>query len=49
MPDDPVPARIAPVEPPFEGAVAEELRRWMPPNAPLDPLLLFRTLARNVP
>jgi len=49
MPADPVPARIAPVEPPFEGAVAEELRRWMPPNAPLDPLLLFRTLARNVP
>jgi alkylhydroperoxidase family enzyme len=49
MPDDHVSARIAPVEPPFEGPVAEELRRWMPPNAPLDPLLLFRTLARNVP
>jgi len=49
MPTDPVPARIAPVEPPFTGAVADELRRWMPPNAPLDPLLLFRTLARNVP
>ena len=49
MPEDSAPARIAPVEPPFEGPVAEELRRWMPPNAPLDPLLLFRTLARNVP
>jgi alkylhydroperoxidase family enzyme len=42
-------ARIAPVDPPYEPAVAEELRRWMPPNAPLDPLRLFRTLARNVP
>jgi alkylhydroperoxidase family enzyme len=41
--------RIAPVEPPYEPAVAAELARWMPPNAPLDPLLLFRTLARNVP
>jgi alkylhydroperoxidase family enzyme len=49
MPDDSAPARIAPVEPPYDGAVADELRRWMPPNAPLDPLLLFRTLARNVP
>jgi hypothetical protein len=49
MPDDSAPARVAPVEPPFAGAVADELRRWMPPNAPLDPLLLFRTLARNVP
>jgi alkylhydroperoxidase family enzyme len=49
MSEDSAPARIAPVEPPFEGPVAEELRRWMPPNAPLDPLLLFRTLARNVP
>src|SRR5262245_39070805 len=43
------PVRIAPVEPPFEPAVEQELRRWMPPNAPLDPLRLFRTLARHVP
>ena len=42
-------ARIAPVEPPFDPAVDAELRRWMPPNAPLDPLRLFRTLARHVP
>ena len=42
-------ARIAPVEPPYEPAVEAELKRWMPPNAPLDPLRLFRTLARHVP
>ncbi len=41
--------RIAPVEPPFAAAMDEELKRWMPPNAPLEPLRLFRTLARNVP
>ena len=49
MPEDSAAARIAPVEPPYEPAVAEELARWMPPNAPLDPLRLFRTLARDVP
>jgi alkylhydroperoxidase family enzyme len=42
-------ARIAPVEPPFDPTVDAELKRWMPPNAPLDPLRLFRTLARHVP
>jgi alkylhydroperoxidase family enzyme len=42
-------ARIPPLEPPYEPAVEEELRRWMPPKAPLDPLRLFRTLARNLP
>jgi alkylhydroperoxidase family enzyme len=42
-------ARIAPVEPPYDPAVDAELKRWMPPNAPLDPLRLFRTLARHVP
>ena len=49
MSEDRAAARVAPVEPPFEPAVAEELKRWMPPNTPLDPLRLFRTLARNVP
>ena len=48
MPDDHA-ARIAPVEPPFASEVADELRRWMPPNSPVEPLRLFRTLARNVP
>jgi len=42
-------ARIAPVDPPFAPEVGAELERWMPPNAPLDPLRLFRTLARHVP
>src|SRR5262245_47406775 len=49
MPEERVAKRVAPVEPPFEPAVADELKRWMPPNTPLDPLGLFRTLARNVP
>lgn len=41
--------RIAPVEPPFDPEVAEELARWMPPNSPIEPLALFRTLARHLP
>ena len=41
--------RIAPVEPPFDPEVAEELARWMPRNAPIEPLALFRTLARHLP
>jgi 4-carboxymuconolactone decarboxylase len=49
MSDERSTERIPPVEPPFEPAVAEELKRWMPPNAPLEPLRLFRVLARNVP
>jgi alkylhydroperoxidase family enzyme len=48
MPEDHA-ARIAPVEPPFAPEVADELGRWMPPNSPVEPLRLFRTLARNVP
>jgi 4-carboxymuconolactone decarboxylase len=41
--------RIAPVEAPFDPAVEEELARWMPRNAPIEPLALFRTLARHLP
>jgi alkylhydroperoxidase family enzyme len=37
--------RIAPLEPPYEPALADTLRRWMPPGAPMEPLALFRTLA----
>lgn len=37
--------RIAPVEPPYEPALAEMLRKWMPPNSSIEPLALFRTLA----
>ncbi len=41
--------RIPPVEPPFDPAVAEELARWMPKGSPIEPLALFRTLARHLP
>jgi alkylhydroperoxidase family enzyme len=37
-------ARIAPLEPPYDPGVAEQLAKWMPPNSGLDPLKLFRTL-----
>lgn len=37
--------RIAPVKPPYEPALAEMLRKWMPPGSPVEPLTLFRTLA----
>lgn len=41
-PDSP---RIAPLEPPYDPQTAGMLARWMPPNAPFEPLALFRTLA----
>ncbi len=37
--------RLAPLEPPYQDALAEELARFMPPGVP--PLGLFRTLAHN--
>ncbi len=36
--------RIAPIEPPYEPELETQLRKWMPPNSPLEPLALFRTL-----
>lgn len=39
--------RITPAEPPHPPGVAEELARWMPPGAAVEPLRLFRTLVRN--
>jgi 4-carboxymuconolactone decarboxylase len=36
--------RIDPVQPPYEGDIAEQLAKWMPPGAPVEPLVLFRTL-----
>jgi len=45
----PTTPRIAPVEPPFDADVAAELARWMPRDAPLPPLALFRTLTRHLP
>ncbi len=38
-------ARLAPLEAPYEDAVAEQFARFMPPGIP--PLGLFRTLAHN--
>jgi alkylhydroperoxidase family enzyme len=37
--------RIAPAEPPYAPAIANELARIMPPGVP--PLVLFRTMARS--
>jgi alkylhydroperoxidase family enzyme len=37
--------RIAPAAPPFDDAVAEDLRKLMPPG--MEPLGLFRVLAKN--
>jgi alkylhydroperoxidase family enzyme len=39
--------RIGALEPPHEPAVAEQLRKMMPPNVPA--IALFRTVARNLP
>src|SRR5919204_4689033 len=39
----PVP-RIEPVQPPYEREIGEQLAKWMPPGAPVEPLALFRTL-----
>src|ERR671934_3054616 len=36
--------RIQPVESPYEDGIAEQLAKWMPPGAPVEPLALFRTL-----
>jgi alkylhydroperoxidase family enzyme len=36
--------RIAPLEPPYDPATEEHLRKWMPPGATVEPLKLFRTL-----
>lgn len=40
-------ARISPLEPPFSPAVQDHFDRLLPPGVPN--LLLFRTLARNLP
>jgi 4-carboxymuconolactone decarboxylase len=37
--------RIPPLDPPYEPAVEETLKRMMPPD--VEPLKLFRTIARN--
>jgi 4-carboxymuconolactone decarboxylase len=45
MADQQSPARIPPLDPPYEPEVADTLRRMMPPG--VDPLVLFRTVAHN--
>jgi alkylhydroperoxidase family enzyme len=39
--------RIAPLAPPYEPDTDAMLRKWMPPGSALEPLKLFRTLARH--
>ena len=39
------PPRIPPLEPPYDPATEQMLEKWMPPNAGVEPLRLFRTLA----
>ena len=39
--------RIAPVAPPYTPEVEQMLAKWMPPNSPLEPLKLFRTIVRH--
>src|SRR5215207_1879327 len=38
-------ARIAPLEPPYDDAVQDTLSKWMPREAAVPPLALFRTIA----
>ncbi len=40
-------ARIPPVDPPYEPETADQLAGMMPPG--IEPILLFRTLAKNLP
>jgi 4-carboxymuconolactone decarboxylase len=37
--------RIAPLEPPYDPHIQTFLSKWMPPESPMEPLRLFRTLA----
>lgn len=41
--------RITPIEPPYDPDTAVALQRWMPPGTGLEPLALFRVLARHEP
>ncbi len=43
------PPRIAPLEPPYDAEVAEQLKGSMPSWAKLEPLALFRTWAKHLP
>jgi 4-carboxymuconolactone decarboxylase len=39
------PARIPPLEPPYDADIAAILAKWMPPGVDAEPLKLFRVLA----
>ncbi len=39
--------RIAPLDPPYDPDIEAMLMKWMPPGAAVEPLQLFRLLARN--
>jgi 4-carboxymuconolactone decarboxylase len=41
------PARIPPVDPPYDPDTEQMLRKWMPPGADVEPLTLFRVLAQH--
>ncbi len=43
----PASPRIPPLQPPYPPEIAEALAKWMPPDAPWEPLKLFRTLMQN--
>src|SRR5438552_6155575 len=36
--------RISPIKPPYDRDTEAQLQKWMPPDAPVEPLALFRTL-----
>ncbi len=40
---------MAPLSPPYSADVEASLRKWMPPGSAVEPLKLFRTLARHAP
>jgi alkylhydroperoxidase family enzyme len=40
------PPRIVPLQAPYAPSIEVMLAKWMPPESPLEPLRLFRTLAR---
>jgi len=37
-------SRIAPLAPPYDSDIETALLKWMPPESPMEPLRLFRTL-----
>jgi alkylhydroperoxidase family enzyme len=38
---------ITPLEPPYTPEIEASLKKWMPPGAAMEPLALFRTLAKS--